>query len=350
MNFPISKYLQISLLLLYIPAITLSCKKQSDKPTLPSPVKVKVIEVTSGSGSDISQFSGIVTPAETTTISFTVGGTITNLPVKEGQKISKGQLLGKVRNSDYLNAYNIAEAELAEAQDGYNRLKKLHDANVLPDVKWVDIQQKLIQAKNAAEIAKRSLDDANLYSPVAGIVTRKFADVGQTVMPVEPILEVISSDNLTIDISVGENQVSFFSSGQKAQVSVDAFPNESFEGKVTQKSMTADPLTRAFTVKVSIPNKDEKILPGMIGQVCFDRLSNSEELSTSIELPSQAVLLNDDNRWYVWVVVDSMANRRFIVPGDITSTGVKVVSGLQPGDKVIVEGIRKVGTGTRVNF
>lgn len=326
-------------------------KKDKNVPTVQPPVKVSVMEISDSSGENGMEYSGTVFSGETTTVSFSVAGTITELYGKEGQKISKGQLLGKVRNGEYLNAYNIAEAELAQAQDGYNRLKKLHDANALPDVKWVEIQEKLKQAENAAEMAKRSLDDASLHSPVSGTITQKFADVGQTIMPAQPIYEIISTNDLTIDISVSENQVGSFAIGERAEVILDAIKSEKIEGKVSQKTITADPLTRSYTVKVSIPNPDGKILPGMLGKVTFPSSEESPEIAVSdFVLPSQSVLLASDNQWFVWVVNDSIARRKFVTVDELVENGVVVTSGLSVGDKVIVAGMQKVGTGTKVIY
>lgn len=295
------------------------------------------------------QFSGTVSSSQSTTLSFSVPGTITNLYVSEGQKVAKGQLIAKVRDGEYLNAYNIARAQLAEAQDGYNRLKKLHDANALPEVKWVEMEQKLKQAQNAAEMAQRSLNDANLHSPVAGTVSSKFVDVGQTVIPAQPVCEIISTDNLEIVISVSESQISSFNQGDKALVTLEAVGSSPIEGKVTQKAVEADPLTRSFPIKIALP-KNDKILPGMIGNVVFPGKSPSSSSQEGIILPSRAVLLNNDNRWFVWLAVDSVAQRRFITADFLTNSGVIVTSGLNPGDIVIVDGTQKVSSGTRLTF
>lgn len=341
-------YLPVTLLIISL--FTTGCKKGKDAPSVAPPVKVKVLKVSSENIERSRNYSGTVSSAETTTVSFSVAGTIIDLYAKEGQKVSKGQLLGKVRNGEYLNAYNIAEAQLAEAQDGYNRLKKLHDANALPEVKWVEMEQKLKQAQNAAEMAQRTLNDANLYSPASGTITQKFADVGQTVMPVQPIYEIISTSDLQIEISVSEKEIGSFSPGEVALITIDTPDVEPFEGKITQKSTVADPLTRTYTVKLSIPNKSGKILPGMLGNVRFEKKEDNSSENRGIELPSGSVLLNDDNRWFVWVVNDSVAERRFITAEELTANGVLVNSGLKPGDLVIVEGTQKVGTGTKVKY
>ena len=339
------KYVILSLSIFLL---LMGCRKKEDTPTVQPPVKVTVMEVSEVDATNQREYSGTVSSAETTNVSFSVSGTITELYGKEGQKVSKGQLLGKVRNGDYVNAYNIAKAQLDEAQDGYDRLKILHDANALPDIKWVEIQQKLKQAQNAEEMAQRTLDDADLYSPVSGTITKKFADVGQTIIPAQPVYEIISTGDLTIDIPVSENEIGNFQIGETAKISFEIDSQKIIEGKVTQKAVAADPLTRSYTVKISIPNQDGRILPGMIGKVTFTQSEKSKEGRKVVILPSQAVLLNEDNLWFVWVVKDGVAERRYVTTGELVSDGVEIISGLNPHDNVIVAGMQKVGSGSKV--
>ena len=327
---------------------TIGCKDKKDKPTMAPPVKVTVLAVTPSMQESERVYSGTVSSSATTNVSFSVAGTITNLYASEGQKVGKGQLIGKVRDAEYQNALNIANAQLAEAQDGYERLKKLHDANALPDVKWVEMQQKLKQAQNAAEMAQRTVNDASLHSPVSGTVTRKFADVGQSVLPVQPIYEIVSTDNLTIDVSVSENEIGGFKVGQVASVAFESADIPALQGKVTQKTVVADPITRSYTVKVGIDSDKGKILPGMIGNVTFQAPESVGEEPSAIVLPSGSVLLNEDNRLFVWIVKNGLAERRFVTADELSNHGIIVKSGLAPNDSVIVAGMQKVGTGTKV--
>ena len=342
------RYKNVILFLSLLLSLTGCNKKREDTPSVQPPVKVTVMEVSETEAINTREFTGTVSSAESTTVSFSVSGTIMELYGEEGQKVSKGQLLGKVRNGEYLNAYNIAKAQLDEAQDGYDRLKILHDAKALPEIKWVEIQQKLKQARNMEEMALRTLDDANLHSPVSGTITRKFADAGQTIIPAQPVYEIISTGDLTIDIPVPENEIGSFQLGETAIITFDIDRSNPIEGKVTQKAVAADPLTRSYTVKISIPNQDGKILPGMIGKVKFSQPEDGSNGQKAIVLPSQAILLNEDNRWFVWVVNDSVAERRFVTTGELVSDGVEIISGLKPDDCVIVEGMQKVGSGSKV--
>ena len=347
MNKHLTSLIKLTLLLLVV-LIQVSCHKKSDKPTVAPPVRVTVMTVNPQNSNEGREYSATVSSSETTTVSFSVSGRIESLSVSEGQKVTKGQVLGRLGSGDYQNAKNIADATLAEAQDGYDRLKKLHDANALPEVKWVEMEQKLKQAKNAAEIAERTLNDIVLRSPVSGTVSRKFADVGQSVVPVQPIYEIISTTSLEVDVPVSENEVSSFSVGQPAIVS---FENESVapvEGKVKSKSVVADPLTRSFTIKIDIPSGKEKILPGMIANVRFSGTDTVSKGDRGIVLPSGTALLNHDNRWFVWVIKNNLAERRFVEVDELVAEGILVKSGLETGDSVIIQGMQKVGTGSKV--
>lgn len=342
------KIFQTSVILsLCFAAITLTgCKKKNEKPTVAPPVRVSVMVVQNRDYNESIEYSGTVASANDATVSFSVAGTILDLYATEGQKVSKGQLLGKLKDGDYVNASNIAEAELAEAQDGFERLKKLHDANALPDIKWVEIQQKLKQAQNAADIAQRALKETRLYAPMSGVISKRLADKGQNVAPIEPIYEIVSTDDLTVDVSVPENEIGLFRIGQPAIVS---FQNsEPISGVISQKSIVADPLTRSFTVKVAISSDSGDILPGMVGSVTFVSTEEDSSGTHGITLPSQAVNLTNENKTFVWVIKNNKAVQRFVTADELVAAGVMVKSGLQPDDSVIVAGMQKVSAGSDV--
>lgn len=330
--------------------ILAGCHKKDDKPTPQPPVKVTVMKVGESSENAPALYSGTVAASESTTVSFSVPGTILELYAAEGKRVSKGQLLGKLKDADYINSLNIAQAQLAEAQDGYTRLKKLHDANALPDVKWVEMEQKLKQAQNAAEMAQNTLNDTRMHAPMTGTVTAKYADAGQTVLPAQPVFEIVSTDQLEMVISVSESEISNFDIGDKASIVIDNAEGLSVTGEVTQKAVVADPLTRTYKVKISLPTKSSKILPGMIGSVKFQGKTVGQAPQSGYYLPPQAVLLNNDNRWFVWLANDSVAQRRFVTADHLSSSGVIVTSGLNPGDMVITDGTQKVSAGTKLRY
>lgn len=336
--------------LIGVSSLLTSCHKQ-EKPLPQAPARIEVkVAGTPGEAAGGTIFSGTVEYADASIVSFSVPGTISKIYIEEGQKVSKGQLIARVESGSLSDARNIAQAALEEARDAYNRLKKLHDANALPDIKWVEIQSKLKQAENAAAMADRAVNDASIYAPISGYVAQKFANDGQTVVPAEPVAKIVALDRLQVVISVPENEIEAFGDAAEATVTFDLADNLTVKGKLNSKSVVADPLTRAYTVKFDINNAGGKILPGMIGSVTVSGLTNEAAVAniSGTTLPSQAVLLASDNRQFVWVVKDGEAMRKFVVADELTPSGVTVRSGLAPGDSVIVAGMQKVSTGTPV--
>ena len=328
------------------------CACHHDKATVVPPVRVDVKVVSSSypSGSGGQAFSGTVESADVSTVSFSVPGTITKIYVDEGQKVAKGQVLARVKSESLGNASNIAAAELEEARDAYNRLKKLHDANALPDIKWVEVQSKLKQAENAAALARRAVSDATLTSPMSGYVAEKLADDGQTVIAAQPVLKIVDLDRLQVNISVPENEISSFSAGTVAKITVAGADSLRLTGKLGRKGVVADPLTRTYNVKFDLPDTGGKVLPGMIAAVDVEGVvpDSSAVASALVTLPSQAVLLAADNRLFVWVVKDGKARQRFVTADELATDGVRVHTGIAPGDSVIVAGMQKVSNGTEV--
>lgn len=333
--------------------IFLSSCNNHDKATTAGPVRVDV-EIAGRENNTVigENYSGTVESADASTVSFSVPGTITKIYVEEGQKVSKGQLIAQIKSENLINSRNIAQAELEEARDAYQRLKKLHDADALPDIKWVEIQAKLKQAENAADLADRAVGDASLHAPISGYVSQKFANDGQTIIPAEPIVKIVNLNNLQIAISVPENEIASFGPGSVATVTFDNQDHIQVAGKMGSKGIVADPLTRSYTVKFDIENIGEKILPGMIGSVTVEGLKNdtTSVSSTEVTLPSQAVLLSSDNKQFVWVVKNGKAIRKDVIADELSGEGVTVKSGLVPGDSVIVAGMQKVSTGTLVTI
>lgn len=313
-------------------------------------VEINVVGQSGGAADSGSEYSGTVSSAEESSVSFSVPGTITEIYVEAGQKVKKGQVLARVRSESLINANNIAQSELAEARDAYNRMKKLHDANALPDIKWVEIQETLKQAENAAQMAQRAVGDATLKAPFTGSVSEKIADVGQTVIPAQPILNLVNLNDLQVEISVPEGRISSFAEGAKATVEFESLDGLKVEGKVSQKSVVADPFTRGYTVKFDIPDGDGRILPGMIGTVVMVNApeESKNEAQAQITLPAQSVLLASDNRQFVWVVKNGKSYQQYVVADELAPEGVIIKSGLADGDSVIVAGMQKVSNGTEI--
>ncbi len=300
--------------------------------------------VADSNAGDQRTYSGTVEEESGSAVSFSAAGTIRSLSVAEGQSVKKGQLIGTLDDSSLRSAYEIANATLDQAKDAYKRMKFLHDSNSLPDIKWVEVQSKLSQAENAAKIARIALDDAKLYAPVSGTVSEKMASVGQTVAPGMPVVEIVDIRSVKVGIAIPENEIASFADGAEATITSKASAGEVYSGKLVEKGVAADPLSRSYTVKYKVDNAGGKLLPGMICDVATATPTSTE----GVILPVSAVLLAADNSNFVWLDSAGVARKRIVKPGTMLPDGIMIESGLSEGDKVIVAGMDKVSQGTKV--
>ncbi len=284
-----------------------------------------------------------------TALSFAVAGTIRQLNVKPGDHVSKGQLIATVDPSTLRNSYDMAHAARAQAEDAYQRYKQLHDKGSLPDIKWVEAQSALQEAVAAENIARKNLADCNLYAPCSGVISEKYAEPGQNVGPGVPVAKLATTGNLNVKISVPESEIADIAAGQKANIRIEALGGKTFEGRVIEKGVIADAMSRSYAVKIRIDSPSCDLLPGMVSDVRLAKPRKQEaDTSREIVIPANAVQLGDDNSNFVWVDDKGKAARRTVVCGEFRADGVVIASGLNPGDKLIVEGQQKVCTGTTV--
>lgn len=324
-----------------------SCGLKKEKITEQQPVKVDVIAVADQGIASGRTYSGTVVAGDGADISFSVPGTVKAVYVSNGQKVQKGQLLAELNSETLQNSYNIALAALAEAQDAYNRFEKLHNANALADMKWVEVQNALKTAQNTADAARRAVGDAKVYAPVSGTVANKNTDAGQNVIPAVPVMKIVALNNVKVAISVPENEISSLAEGLKADITIEALDNAQISGTLTEKDVVADPLTRAYTAKFRVDNPSGRLLPGMLCTVALP-VDTSASASRAIVLPPQSVLLAADNSNFVWLAKQGKALQRFVKVSTLTPEGIVIAEGIEPGDSVIVAGMPKVSNGTPV--
>ncbi len=316
--------------------------KEKDKSA--SPVRVKTMTVSDDGVGVANAYSGTVEEDSGTVVSFATAGTIKTLTVSEGDRVHKGQLIGTLDDGTLQNAYQMALATLDQAKDAYDRMKQLHDANSLPDIKWVDVESKLRQAQSAAKIAKIALDDAKLYAPVSGIVAEKMASVGQTAAPGIPVVKIVDIQSVKVGIPIPEGEIASIPNGATATIKANTSGEETYHGVLVEKAVVANPLSRSYVAKFKVANPSGHLLPGMICDVTLD---NGSDVSGVI-LPVSAVLLSADNANFVWLDSAGVACKRVVAPGEMLPEGIMIASGLRNGDKVIIAGTEKVSQGMKV--
>lgn len=338
----------INQIALALTAVMLSaCNAENNKgQAADEAVRVEVTQVKTATSDRTSRYSGTVEEESGTLLSFAVGGTVSRVLVDEGDRVGKGQLIATLDTEQLTHNHASAQAALAQAEDAYRRMEELHGKGSLPEIKWVEAQTALQRARASEQMARKQLADCRLYAPFSGVISKKFAEKGQNVGAGTQIAKLVAVGRMKVKISVPESEMAQISVGQKADVTIEAIGGASMQATVTEKGVAADPLSRSYDVKLSLPKADRKLLPGMVADVAL-RGGNT---SMACILPAHIVQIDERNNEFVWLAVGGKAVKRIVTVGGFTADGVTVTGGLADGDMVITAGAQKVSEGMRVEI
>ncbi len=322
-----------------------SCQSSKEETKERDALRVVVEKVSATSSNATRTYVGQVEERESIVMSFTGTGAIRQMLVDEGQHVKKGQLVAVMDEEQSRNTLANARASLQQAKDAYERLKQVHEAGSLPEQQWVEVESKLDQAKATEAMALKMLADCRLTAPVSGVIGTVSLRAGETALPTQPVCTVLDISSVKVKASVPEAEIAGIGSKTPTLIDVKAAGAVNLRGGEIEKGVQADALTRTYTIKVNMPNADERLLPGMVASVKMDNGS-----SEALTLPVMAVQQAIDGSRFVWIVKDGKAVRHNVEVGDLQGNRVEIRSGLDDGNQVIVDGYQKVSEGQKVVF
>lgn len=305
-------------------------------------IPVGVLRIDSIYGLVRNTYPGYLEEGQSVELSFKYGGSLDHLYVKEGSSVVKGQKLAQVSSPTVESTLRTAQATLEQAQDAYDRLKAVHEKGSLPEIKWKEMEANLQKAQASYDMAQAMVSENILTAPFSGTIASVNAVTGESLPPMKPVMRLINAKNLSVKISVPEEEIAKVNINDDAEIVVPALGDRHYNGKVSEKGMTSSLLTHSYPVKVLLEQCDEDLQPGMIGKVML-----KADINNGIMVPANAILINQDGK-FVWIEENGRATRRSIQISGYSGTGVIVSDGLQAGDHVIVEGYQKVSEGMRV--
>jgi len=331
------KQLVIISILLLILGIT-ACN--TSKVSVPAPVNVEVKKVGIANEHDDFAYSGTIEESETIPLSFSVLGNVAKVFVAEGDTVRKGQLLAALDNTTYTNSYEMVLASLKKAEDANKRFTQMYKNGNLPEIKYVEVQTGLQQAKTAVAIAKKNLGDCNLYATTAGIIGKRTIDPGMIATPNLTSITIVKIAKVYARVPVSENEISMIKKGQHAHIKIDALESSTFDGTVEEIGVMADPLAHTYKIKIGIQNTNRKIKPGM---VCNVTIANTSDIRNLV-IPSEAVMVDEAGKNFVYTVdpTNNTAIRKFVKLGKLGNNGIEIVDGLKENELAVTSGQHKL--------
>ncbi|MBO7306187.1 MAG: efflux RND transporter periplasmic adaptor subunit [Bacteroidales bacterium] len=313
-----------------------------------TPIRVITQVVSNECVSNTYTYIGIVEESEKTAVSFTSMGVLKSVLVREGQSVKAGDLIAQMDDSQARNILSASQAQMEQANDALKRFEILHNNGSLPEVKWIEIQSKVAQAKSQLEVAKKNLADCNLISPVSGIVGKKSLAAGETAMPSQAVVTILKVGSVKVKVSIPEKEINSISSNTSSIVKVDA-TGSTYTGGSIEKGIQADALTRTYDIRINVKNSDYKLLPGMIASVTFNNMQG--ENSQAISIPVTSVQKSSTGDLFVWTIDnENTAHRTTVNVGAVSGNNITITNGLAAGTRVVTEGYQKLNEGTKVIY
>lgn len=325
------------------------CKKQSapgagGRPPGGFTVQAVIIEARAQPVSESLSLIGTVTANEVVEIKSETDGTVESILFREGQQVNEGDLLVKLDDSKFAATVAEAEANFKLSQANHERSKQLFRDKLISQQESDQIAAQFQANQAGLELKRRQLRDTQIRAPFNGVVGARQISPGQVIGKNITLTWLVDLDTMKVEVNVPERYLSQVALGQPMEFSVAAFPNERFKGDVYFISPQLDPALRTALVKARIPNPGHKLKGGM-----FASLALTLQLRDSAIVVPEPALVNNGDTVTVFVVDDKgTAQIRPVKVGLRLAGKAEVLSGVQAGDKVVVEGVQKLFPGASV--
>ena len=333
-----------------------SCSRPVEKVEEIRPVRAMV--VAAGTGKTIIELAGEIQPRYESQLGFRVGGKLIARKVEVGTLVKRGQVLMQLdpldlqlAQSQAKAAVSATESTLALAKADLDRYRELRQKNF--------VSQALLDAKEAAyKSAIASHEQANaglkvqanqssystLYADADGVITAVQAEVGQVVAAGTPVVKLARTAEKEVRVSIPEDQIEVLRQVTDLAVKTWANSNVAISGRLRELSPIADPATRTYTAKISLPRAGPEIRLGMTATVQF-----AAPALPGIHLPMTA-LVNSKEGTAVWVVESGVVKLVPVQVASATGTDVLIAQGLSAGQSVVTAGVNQLRPGQKVSL
>ncbi len=285
----------------------------------------------------IEEFTSEIEPYRENDITPAASGVhIDKIFVEVGDPVREGQVLVTLDPTQY----NQQRVQLKTVEDDYNRLLPVYEAGGIS-------AQQIEQAKAALdvqrEVAANLKKNIEVRSPISGVVTARNYESGD-LFASQPILHVMQIDPLKVVVNISEQYFSNVRVGMPVELNVDIFPGQTFKGSVSLIYPALDPATRTFKVEVKVPNGNRTLRPGMYARTLFNMGEKQGVMVPDVAIQKQVGTAER----YLYVIRDSVAERRAVKLGRQVGDRVDILSGVAPDEEIAVTALSKLYDGAAV--
>lgn len=295
------------------------------------------------------QVSGNVDAVDKAFISPEMNGQIKEILVKEGDYVKKGQLLARLNTSVTETTIIEVQTQLDLAKTLFEKQKQLWDKKIGSEVQYLQAENNVEALESKLQTLNAQRDMAYVKSPINGVVDIISLEEGELAMPGMQMMQVVGLSKLRVAAEVSEKYLPVINKGDMVKLSFPSFPQMEMDVPVYRIGNIVNISNRTFPVELRINNIDNKLKPNIIALITFLDFSDDNALA----VPS-IIIKEDIKGQYIYIAKEeegkAFARKIYITTGLSYGDETMVISGLNQGDKVIIEGYSLVTDGTEVNI
>lgn len=329
-------------------------KLQSEIEELDSSIVKKVTLVTTMpvKRADYAHFievQGTIEADDLVAISSELGGRIVALNIREGQRVRKGQLIGKVDMEAVEKQIVELETQLDLANELYERQKRLWDQEIGSEVQLLQAENNKERLEKSLETIKVQLNKADFFAPISGVIEMVNLKQGEVAAPGAPIAMILNTQKVKIAADVPETLISAVQKGARVAATIPALGWEK-EVRITELGRTIDPTNRTLKVEAEISNPNGLIKPNLLTTMKIKDLEQNDAIVLPVELIQQEVGGKD----FVYVVSSSkagkIAKKVYVETGSSYQNEIVIERGLSGNEAIIVKGSKIVSNDEAVQI
>lgn len=335
--------------LLFAPALSILVSCGDNEPQAPAKSPSSGAALVSTTKVELKPFSdttisvGNLRAEESVDISASVTEKIVSLDFRDGQTVKKGEIIARLEADEEMALMDIAKAELAEEKREIERLEGLVKMSAVAEVTLEERRTQAVRAEGSISRIEAMLNDRRITAPFDGIIGLRRISAGALVSPGTIITTLDKIDSMKLDFTVPEVFLGTLTTGTALTANTVAYPDETFTGHIETIDTRIDPVTRSVPVRAILPNSDQKLKPGMLMTV---ELRRNERSTPAI--PERSLVPQGERKGVYLVTAEGTAKLIEVQLGARIPGYVEIVSGLSPGDEIVVDGVLALRDGSPV--
>ncbi|MCB0398266.1 MAG: efflux RND transporter periplasmic adaptor subunit [Winogradskyella sp.] len=297
------------------------------------------------------ELQGSVETKQNIVITPETSGIITKIYVKEGQKVTKGQLLASIDDGGLGQQKAQLEIQTDLAKTTFERQKRLWDQKIGSEIQYLQAKSQYEGLQKSIAQINQQLSKNSVRAPFSGIIDDVITEQGNVAAPGQtPLMRLVNLNDMYIKTDVPESYITSIKEGKEVEVEFPVL-GKSITSKIRQTGNFINPANRTFNVEIAVPNKDQTIKPNLTARLKINDYTNSK----AILIPQSIISENAEGQQYVYVLTDkkgdmATAKRVIIETGKTQQNTIEVLSGLEENSELIKEGARSVKDGQTVKI